>query len=54
MHVFRIGTKVKIVMTPDGAVFTGFLTDWDDVAIYVNGLGFPRENIFSMEPSAEV
>lgn len=50
MNVFHIGDPVILIVGPDKARFTGRLTDWDDVAIYINGLGFPREDILEMVP----
>lgn len=48
MNIFRLGDSVELIVGPDMARFTGVLTDWDEVAIYVNGLGFPREDIREM------
>jgi hypothetical protein len=51
LNVFHIGeTQVELIVAPDKARFTGIITDADDIAIYVNGLGFPREDIVSIEP----
>jgi hypothetical protein len=50
MNVFHIGrTQVELIVGPDKARFN-IITDANDIAIYVNGLGFPREDIVSMEP----
>lgn len=47
---FYLGDSVEIAMLPDCKVFTGILTNWDDIAIYINGLGFPREDILDLNP----
>jgi hypothetical protein len=55
MNIFHIGrTYVTIVTRPDKFTYSGLLTEMDDVAIYVNGLGFPRDDITSLEPNDEV
>jgi hypothetical protein len=43
--VFHIGAKVRVTLRTDGFQYEGVLTDFDDVAIYINGLGFPRDDI---------
>lgn len=50
MNVFFIGDPIRLVMRPDLKVFEGVMTGWDDVAIYLDGLGFPRDDIVEMEP----
>ena len=49
MDEFQIGDFVQVVMRPDGAVFEGVLTDFDAVAVYVNGCGFPQEDVATMQ-----
>ena len=48
---FHVGEAIRVIMNPDGAVFSGVFTDWDEFAIYINGLGFPHEDILAMEPA---
>lgn len=48
MDTYYVGDRVALILIPDKARFTGILTGWDDVAIYVNGLGFPHESIDRM------
>jgi hypothetical protein len=50
MDTFYVGDRVELIMGPDKARFDGVLTNWDDVAVYVNGLGFPQEDILEMNP----
>jgi hypothetical protein len=42
--VYRIGDHVQVTMVDD-MKYDGILTDYDEIAIYLNGLGFPREDI---------
>lgn len=42
---YHIGDLVEVIMSPDKRRFEGLLDDWDDNAIYVNGLGFPWNDI---------
>lgn len=52
MDEFCIGDYVLVIMRPDGAVFTGILTDWllgPGGYIEVNGCGFPHEDVATME-----
>lgn len=44
------GDRIELIMDPDRARFTGVFCGWDDFAVYVNGLGFPVEDIFEMNP----
>ncbi len=45
----HVGDWVEFVME-DGKFFEGILDHFDEVAIYVNGLGYPIESILTMEP----
>ena len=42
--IFAIGESVLVRMR-DGARFSGLLTDFSDDLIFINGLGFPRDDI---------
>jgi hypothetical protein len=42
--LYRIGDHVQVTMVDD-MKYDGILTDYDDIAIYLNGLGFPRDDI---------
>ncbi len=46
---YHVGDWVEFVME-DGKFFEGILDDFDEVAIYVNGLGYPMSSILTMNP----
>lgn len=50
MDKLYLGDRVELIVGPDKARFTGVLTGWDNIAVYVNGLGFPVEDILKTNP----
>lgn len=50
MDKLYTGDRVELIVGPDKARFTGVLVGWDSIAVYVNGLGFPVEDILEMNP----
>lgn len=50
MDKMYLGDRVELVMATDKAKFHGVLSNWDDIAIYVNGLGFPIEDVEDIYP----
>lgn len=50
MDKMYLGDRVELVMRPDKAKFNGVLSKVDDIAVYVNGLGFPHEDIEDIYP----
>lgn len=44
------GDRVVLVTGPDDFTYRGVLTGWDEIAVYVNGLGFPTEDISELNP----
>jgi hypothetical protein len=54
MDKLYLGDRVELIVGPDDASFTGVLVGWDDIAVYINGLGFPVEDVLEMYPYDEV
>lgn len=50
MNKLYSGDRVELIVGPDRARFTGVLVGWDDVAVYMNGLGFPVEDVLEVNP----
>jgi hypothetical protein len=44
MDTFYLGDRVKVTMR-GGFKYEGIFSGWDDIAIYINGLGYPQEDI---------
>lgn len=50
MDKLYTGDRIELVVGPDKARFTGVLTGWDSIAVYMNGLGFPVEDVLEINP----
>jgi hypothetical protein len=51
MDKLYLGDRVVIEFGTNKSRLTGVLTKWDDVAVYVNGLGFARECVSDLFPA---
>jgi hypothetical protein len=51
MNDYHVGDWVTIIMRPDKKVFEGIVDDFDQWALYVNGQGFPWDDILVMDPN---